>query len=230
VILRCDGVQSSRGKPGNGALCRWTAVAAATVLSIFCSGAQADRGVLAPTGLVLSPNSARLEYIHMASDGRSNLGWLTVGYPDEELGLELEAERSDLGSRQRETFAIQYSLTGNAFSDLAPAISVGVRDVLNRGREGRAFFLAATKTFRLSESQEKILRDWKLHLGYGSNRLDGAYIGVEGRLALGLTANLEYLAGRFNAALALPIARYIRLRAYTLDGDLFYGASVALIR
>lgn len=216
--------------PGNSAVWKWAVVATAAVLSVFCSGARADRGVLAPIGLVLNPNSARLEYIHMASDGRSNLGWLTVGYPDEALGLELEAERSNLGSRRRETFAIQYSLTGNAFSDLAPAVSVGVRDVLNRGREGRAFFLAATKTFRLSESQEKILRNWKLHLGYGSNRFSGAYIGVEGRLALDLTANLEYLAGRFNAAVALPIARYVRLRAYTLDGDLFYGASVALIR
>lgn len=228
--MKCSGVQTDRWKPGNGALWKWAAVAATTVLSICCSGAQADRGVLAPIGLVLSPNSVRLEYIHMASDGRSHLGWLTVGYPDEALGLELEAERSDLDRRRRETFAVQYSLTGNAFSDLAPAISVGMRDVLNRGREGRAFFLAATKTFRLSESQERILRDWKLHLGYGSNRLNGAYIGVEGRLTLGLTANLEYLAGRFNAALALPIARYIRLRAYTLNGDLFYGASVALIR
>jgi hypothetical protein len=165
----------------------------------------------------------------MASNGHSHLGWLTIGYPDEALGLELEAERSDWNRRQRETFALQYSLTGNAFSDLAPAVSVGVRDVLNRGREGRAFFLAATKTFRLSERQEKFLRDWKLHLGYGSNRLNGAYVGVEGRLTLGLTANLEYLAGRLNTAISLPIARYLRLRLYSLDGGLFYGASFALI-
>lgn len=192
--------------------------------------ARADRNVLAPRGLIAEPNSLRLEYAALSSNGRTNLGWITVGWPDEALGLELEAERSEWGGQRRETLSAQYSLTGNAFSDLAPAVSVGVRDLLNRGREHRAFFLAATKTFGLNRTQERLLREWKLHLGYGSSRLDGPYVGIQSRFTLGFTARAEFVARRFNGSVAWPVGRYFNLNAYSLDGDLFYGATFTLSR
>jgi len=192
--------------------------------------ARADRNVLAPRGLIAEPNSLRLEYASLSADGRTNLGWLTVGWPDEGLGLELEAERFERGGRRRETLSAQYSLTGNAFSDLAPAVSVGVRDLLNRGRERRAFFLATTKTFGLSRTQERLLREWKLHVGVGSSHLDGPYVGIQGRFAVGFTAHAEYVARRFNGAVTWPVGRYLHLKAYSLDGDLFYGATFTLAK
>ena len=166
----------------------------------------------------------------MLSGDRSNLGWVTVGVPGQTLGLELEAERFELNGKRNSTFGAQYSLTGNAFTDIAPAVSVGVRDLLNDGREGRAFFVAATKSFGLSRQQEHLLRDWKLHLGYGTSRLDGAYVGLQGRFTFGFTANAEYVARRFNAAISWPATRYLNLKVYTLDHNTFFGASFLLMK
>ncbi len=206
------------------------AIALLLCLVIWGGRAGADRIVLAPRGLITSPGSVAFEYATLASGGRTHLAWINLGVPSQQLGLELEAEQYDWGGPQRATFSAQYSLTGNAFSDLAPAVSVGVRDVLNRGPEGRALFLAATKTLGLSRSQEHVVRDWKLDLGYGTSRLDGPYIGLQGRFTLGLLANVEYVARNVNASLALPVGRHLRLNVYTLRGDTFYGASFVLFK
>jgi hypothetical protein len=225
--------RASRQKSQGGtipAFARSCRAVAAVGLLVYALPAGADRNVLAPRGLIAVPDSLKLEYAFQASNHRSNLGWLTVGMPSQLYGLELEVERSEPGGRGRETFSLQYSLTGNAFSDLAPSISVGLRDVLRRGRDGQALFLAATKTLGLSQQQERLLRDWKLHVGYGSSRLGGPFIGMQGRFSFGPTANVEYAARRFNSSVALPVSKYLNLKAYTLDGDLFYGASFVLVK
>jgi hypothetical protein len=205
------------------------AVAAAGFL-VCPAHARADRNVLAPRGLIAVPDSLKLEYAFEGSNGRNNLGWLTIGLPGRLNGLELEAERFELGGTRRETFSVQYSLTGNAFSDLAPSVSLGVRDVLRRGRDAQALFLVGTKTLGLSQQQERLLQDWKLHVGYGTSRLDGPFVGIQARFALGFTAYAEYVSKRFNASLALPLTKYMNLKAYTLDGDLYYGASFVLVK
>jgi hypothetical protein len=194
------------------------------------ASAQADRNVLSPRGLVASPGLLRLEYLIRESDSRSSLGWATFGLPIEDLGLEVEFERLDLKRRKRETVSLQYTLTGNAFSDIAPAISVGVRDTFNRGREGQAFFLSITKTIGLSLAQDRILRDLKVHAGYGSRRLGGLWIGAQGKFRPGFTVHAEYLAHRLNASVTWPVSGPLELRAYSLDGDLFYGASLVFIK
>lgn len=209
----------------------WRVVGCLTVFLLALGGAsaRADRNVLAPRGLVASPGLLRLEYLLRESDSRSSLGWATFGLPVEDLGLEVEFERLDL-SRKRETVSFQYTLTGNAFSDIAPAVSVGVRDSLNRGREGRAFYLSITKTFGLSLAQDRILRDLKAHAGYGSRRLGGLWIGVQGKFRPGFTVHAEYLAHRLNASVSWPVSGPLEMRAYSLDGSLFYGASLVFIK
>lgn len=192
---------------------------------LFPVGARADRNVLAPSAFIVVPNTAKIEYATTFDRPHGNIGWVGVGLPDSLNGAELEFERFELGGKRRSTFSAQYSFTGNALSDIAPAISVGLRDALNQGREGRAFFAAASKTFKLSQQQERILRNWRLDLGVGTSHLGGAYVGVEGRFALGFTVNAEYLARRFNASIAFPVLRNLRLKAYSLNGEAFYGAS-----
>jgi hypothetical protein len=202
----------------------------ALVLLLPARSARADRIVLAPRGTVVLPNSLKAEYAVMADDTRFYLGWAAVRLPESLYGMELEAEQSRLAGKRRETFSLQYPLTSEAFSDIAPAISLGVRDVLNQGREGRAFFLAATKTFGLSMAQERLARDVKLHAGFGSGHLDGLYAGLTARFTLGFTVGVEYAARRFNAEVAVPFTRYFNLKAYTLDGEVFFGASLILAK
>jgi hypothetical protein len=200
------------------------------VLLSASAGAKADRNVLAPTGLIAIPNSIRFEAAVLGSNSHSNLDWITIGMPNQLLGLELEAERVERPGFRSNSFSAQYSLTGNAFSDLAPSLSVGVRDVLRQGPEGQALFVALTKTFGLSRAQERILRDYKVHVGYGTSRLDGPFIGIQGRFVAGFTAKAEYLSRHFNASVALPLVKNLNLKAYSLNGDFFYGAAFTIAK
>ncbi len=196
------------------------------LMSLLEMRASGDRIVLAPRGLITTPGAARIEFATLADNSRSNIAWINAGLPQQDLGLELEGEHFELGGQRRETFSLQYTLTGNAFSDFAPAFSVGLRDALNKGREGRSLFAAATKTLGLSLNQEHLIRDLKVHAGYGTSKLGGAYVGLTGRFTLGFTANVEYVAHRFNAEIAVPVARNLQIRGYSLNGDVFYGASL----
>jgi hypothetical protein len=150
--------------------------------------------------------------------------------PQQVIGLELEVEHLELGGRRRDTMSVQYSLTGNAFTLEAPAFSVGIRDVLNRGRERQAVFVALTKTIGLSLGQERFLKDFKLHGGLGSSRLEGPFLGFQARLAAGPTVSAEYVARRINASLSVQVFRGVQLKAYTLDKELFWGATLNLAK
>ena len=191
---------------------------------------RADRNVLAPRGLVTNPMAARIEYAVQDRDHDNQLGWINIGMPQQLIGLELEVERFQLGGQRRETMSVQYSLTGNAFTLEAPAFSVGIRDLLRRGRERQAVFVALTKSIGLSRGQERFLKDFKLHGGLGSSRLEGPFVGFQARLATGPTLSAEYVARRFNASLSVQAIRFLQLKAYSLDGELFWGASLSFTK
>lgn len=193
--------------------------------------AGADRNVLAPRGLITVPGALKGEFIYKPSGSRPYIGWINYGVPDYDLSLEIEAERLETAGQPRETLSLQYSFTGNAFTDIAPALSVGVRDVLRRGREAQSFFIAASKQFGLSLSQERVLRSLYLHLGYGTSRLGGLYVGAQAVLPLNLEGRVEYVAHQVNAALELPLVpKRLYLRVNSLDGDVYYGVSFALAK
>ena len=192
--------------------------------------ARADRLVLSPRGIVANPESIQLELLYGTQNLPNNIQWVTVGLSESLLGLELEAERAVNGSQRRTTFSAAYSFVGSAFTDLAPALSIGVRDVLDQGRDGRAFYAAASKTFGLSERQEKFLRKWTMHAGYGTSHIGGVFVGVEGRLSMGFTAAVEFYQRRLNTSVTFPVLRHVNLKAATLNGQLFYGATLSISR
>src|SRR5512140_2476894 len=100
--------------------------------------ARCDPLALAPRGTMARPDSLVLRALTDAGDGGTSLGWLTVGSPVADLPLEFELAGYDSGGRREGTFGLQYLVTTEAFSDLAPVVSIGVRDVLNTRAEGRA--------------------------------------------------------------------------------------------
>jgi hypothetical protein len=197
------------------------------LLSIGPAAVRADRIVLAPRGLITTPGTVRFEYARSASSGRRELGWINLGLTGGLNGVEPEAEHNGRPGTNKQTFSVQYTLTGNAFTDIAPAVSLGLRDALNEGREGRSLFIALTKTFGLSQAQERLLRDFKVHAGYGTSHLGGAFIGLQGRLPGGFTARAEYVARRVNASLALPLAHSLEAKVYSLDGQTYIGAGLS---
>ena len=186
--------------------------------------------MLAPRGLITIPNSAKAEFGIRPDRGNDNLEWVSAGLPGSLNGFEVEVERLELGGERNVTGSLQYSFTGNAFTDIAPAFSVGIRDIANNGMEGRALFAAATKTIPLSLVQSRFVRQLWVDAGYGTSHLGGAYIGIQGKLPFGPVLSAEYVARRFNASLAVPLSRHLDLKAYSLNGHAFLGATLYLVK
>jgi hypothetical protein len=199
-------------------------------LCLLVSAAKADRLVLAPRALITVPGSAKLEYAVSGSGSQNNLGWISAGLPGSLNGFEIEGEQACPAGTNRWTGSIQYSFTGNAFTDVAPAFSVGLRDVANTGPEGLALFAAASKTIPLNARLEQLLKQFWVDAGIGTGHLGGPYIGIQGRLRIGPAISAEYLARRFNASIAIPVLRHLDLKAYTLNGHTYYGAALFLVK
>jgi hypothetical protein len=182
--------------------------------------AKADRVVLMPAGSVLAANSFQMEYEVSPYRQYGNLTWLQYSLPQ---GIELELQRYDLEPDPRAlySFNVQYPL----FYDIGnlPAVSVGVRDLLGTGNEHRSFYVAATRTFALSDRQMHVLREFHLSAGFGTERMNGLFIGLQARLTLGLRINAEIYRQRPNVSIALPLVRNLQARASSLDGNIFYG-------
>lgn len=210
----------------------WTFLAGCTVAACLgiAGSARADRAILSPRGFILSPGDIQFEYAGRTTDGHSNVQWLQLSLPGNDLGLELEVERRYTSGRSRSSFNLQYTLTGNALSDIAPVISLGARDLINSDVEGRAAYLALSKTIGLSLAQSRLVSDLKLNAGYGTGRMDGVFASAELKLRAGFTVSAEYFQRRWNMEVAVPASKYLKLRAYTFNGAVYYGASLRIAR
>jgi hypothetical protein len=207
----------------NGTPCTpFAAVLSCCILLWSARHADADRVVLSPDGNTLPANAlyGEFEISPYRSDG--NLAWLQYSLPQ---GIEIEVQRADLLPDPRALYSlnVQYPL----FPDIGnyPALSLGVRDLLGTGYEHRSFYFASTKAFALSDRQMRVLRDIRLSAGFGTERIDGLFIGVQARLTLGMSLSAEIYRQRPNISIGLPVARNLQVRATSLDGTVFYGLS-----
>jgi len=200
----------------------------AAVLLFVGRTAGAERTVLGPTGDTLAPDSYRAEFALNPQGKFQNRSWLQFSSPQ---GIEFEAERSDLSTERKKGYAlnIQYPITYSLTSAL-PAIAIGVRDVTGTGNEHGAFYLAATKSFRLSDAQHRFIHEVKIDAGIGSGRIGGIFFGGQTQLAVGLRIQAEFYRRQTNITVALPISRHLDARAYSLDSRIYYGFSISLQR
>jgi hypothetical protein len=184
--------------------------------------ARADRIILSPDGNTLPANSMRGEFEISPYRNNGNLAWLQYALP---LGIEIEVQRADLlpAPRALTSLNIQYPLIPDIGN--YPALSLGVRDLLGTGYEHRSFYVATTKAFALSDRQMHVLRDIRLSAGFGTERIDGLFIGVQARLTLGMSLYAEIYRQRPNVSIGLPVVRNLQVRATSLDGTIFYGLS-----
>jgi hypothetical protein len=192
------------------------------------SAARADRSVLGPTGDTLAPDSYRSEFALDPQGKSQNRIWLQYSTPQ---GIELETERLDLTGERRKGYAlnIQYPITYSLVASL-PAIAVGVRDCTGTGDEHGAFYLAATKSIRLSDRQRQFAKEFKIDAGIGTGRIGGLFVGAQARFARGLLLQAELYQRRPNITVALPITRHLDARAYSLDNHFYYGLSFSVQR
>ncbi len=184
--------------------------------------------MLGPTGDTLAPNSYRAEFALDPNGRNQNREWLQYSTPQ---GIELETERFDLAGERKKGYSlnIQYPITYSLVNTL-PAVSIGVRDLTGTGNEHGALYLAATRTFSLSERQHRYFKDFKIDIGAGTGRIGGLFVGAQTQLALGLRIQAEFYKRQPNITVALPIARHLDARAYSLDSHFYYGLSFSVQR
>ncbi|MCX6359253.1 MAG: hypothetical protein NT029_05590 [Armatimonadetes bacterium] len=204
---------------------------AGVALAVAPSAGRADRIVLAPKAKTVLPGAVAAEWAAASVDGGKQIARLALGIPKNDLGVEVEYERFRSGGRSADALSAQYSILGEAFTNfLAPAISVGVRDMANSGRQGRAYYLALSRTIGFSELQEKLLGSLRIHAGVGTNRMGGAYIGADLGLPGGLNLAAEVVGHRLNARARMRVLGPVMAEALSLDGQGYLGASVSVSR
>ena len=204
-----------------------TVLLATALLGGFTGTARADRVVLGPDGMTIAPNSIKAEFNTTFSGRDQNQGWLQYAMP---IGLEVQTQFFNIANKNRSLSAVDLQYPFLSEFGPAPAVSVGVRDILGTGNEHRSFYVAASKTLPLSDGQLKIAHNFRISAGYGTERMDGLFIGVHSHLKAGLFFDAEFYRRRPNVSLALPLVRNMQARAYSLDGSIFYGLSYSLIR
>jgi hypothetical protein len=207
-----------------------SALLAAVALLAVPQAARCDRNVLAPSGRIVAPGDVAALYLFRSSD-KGELGRLSVGVPKDDLGLELEIEHLSGDRHSVQTLGMQYSVISEAFTNnLAPALSVGVLDLPNRTDAGRAWYLSLSKTMGLSEQQERVMDTLRIHGGYGSHGIGGAYVGASVRIARRLHLAAELYVRRLNAAARLDVAGPVSVCAQSHQGTRWYGIELRLIR
>ncbi len=200
----------------------WLRLFSAVLLLTLSYGAYADRIVLAPDGTTIGPVSFKTEFLLTQN---RNLSWLQLS---NKQGVEFEAQLSDIAARYRtvHAFNVQYPVLSE-FGAL-PAVSVGIRDLFGTGNEHRSIYVAATRTVALSDRQLRLVREVRLSAGFGTERMNGLYVGLHTRLTLGATLDAEWYRQRANISLSLPLVRHVQVRASSLDGTIYYGLAFRL--
>ncbi len=202
-----------------------SAAVSCLVLACVSSGAHADRVVLAPTGSTLTELSIKSELM-ISSTAGTDRSWFTYASSD---GIELELNRLESPAERKKQWSANLEYPLPTLQNL-PAISVGIRDMTGTGAEHGAFYLAASRNVPLSSLQHRFLRSAEISLGAGTGPIGGGYIGLSSRLRTGLQLSAEVFERRPNFSAGLPVMKGLQLKAYSLNGHLFYGASYHFAR
>lgn len=188
---------------------------------------RADRILLAPSADMLPPRAFRTELDLSALNSSSSMSWMQFTTAS---GVELEGERVGLptGPSARYGLNLEYPI----LPDLGafPSVAVGIRDLLGTGVDHKALFVAATRSFPLSDRQLRLFRRVSLTAGLGTGRLDGPFVGGKASLTTGIGLYAEIYRRRPDFGVSLPIGHHVEARAYTLDGTPYLGLAYSLVR
>jgi len=192
------------------------------MLIVLATAARADRVILTPSAYNLPPGSVKIEIARRESKGGLTQYWANLGLVG---GIEIEGLRLETRTRQVDSLSLQYNILPDI--GFTPAVSVGVRDVANRTEDGIAFYLAIG--YRLPYMPPNPLID-EMYLfgGVGAGGIHGAFVGAEVRTPYRILLSAEYDSRMWNAAVSWEPVPLLRLRLYSIDGETYYGASLAV--
>lgn len=204
------------------------AVVAVIILCLAAGASFAERMVLIPTGNTLDIG-LKAEYATRPTVSDGHGLWVAVGIPNVEIeGAWFEDEFSETPD------AVSVQFTVIPQTSFTPGIAVGVRDISNNTEgtgvlyNGRAYYLAFSKTIDESSGLPILLTDVKLHFGVGTGSLGGAFFGAEATLPIGLTLGAEYDSDKMNYAASFPVGSVFKVKASLIDGEMYYGGVLCL--
>ena len=206
-------------------------IAIATLAALCATQVSADRLILMPMGSVLGRGSVKAEAAFGSGIDTGSLSpansdriyWANIG-----LGhLELTASRVE-GPGGFESNALGVELGVLPETMITPALGIGVRDLGDDIGPGRGYYLAVSKSVPLTDVAPLPVHDIKLHAGYGFEGINGFFAGAQVGLPMKLTLSLEHDGENFNAALSWNMIPKVGLKVYSLDGHIFYGASLKI--
>lgn len=191
-------------------------------LIALSTGAHADRIILTPSAYNLPPGSVKLEIARRESQGGLTQYWVNLGLVG---GIELEGTRTETQRQQIDSLSLQYNILPDI--GFTPAVSVGVRDVANKTDDGIAFYVAVG--YRLPYMPPNpFIDEMYLFGGIGAGGIKGPFVGAEVRTPYHILLSAEYDSRVWNAAVSWEPVPLLQLRLYSIDGETYYGASLAV--
>ncbi|MBX3118078.1 MAG: hypothetical protein KF784_03370 [Fimbriimonadaceae bacterium] len=149
--------------------------ASVLALIVVASWASADRLFFLPVGKKIPFGTARVEYMFDGGSHDTNRGWLGLGITNI-FDLELTYEQFN-GRNKVNSVDFSYNYL-TPITDFGPGISVGVRDALNETREGRYYYIAATKYVGLEgELNQNVPLEFTI--GYAGGSRNGLFAGAD---------------------------------------------------
>lgn len=181
----------------------------------------ADRLFRIPHASVLDPGAALLEFDRSFSDVRRNTAWLHYGLTDR---VELAATREGVPGREpRESLNLYYSYLP-PIGERFPGIGVGVRDLMNRTEDGRAYYLALTYSVPL-ENGAAYEKDFTLSFGVGGGGIKGLFVGFDLPLTNNFSLQAEHDSQRVSAGVLWSPSKAVGLRLF-MQQDRLQGGIV----
>lgn len=191
------------------------------VLCMAAGAAHANRLILIPTA---ETSGIKAEYMKKTS-GDEKAYFVDLGVSR----ISGEWARFDgFGEKRVDAFSAQVQVLPE--TTFTPAVSAGVRDIsdktsLSNGLyDGRAYYLAVSKSVPITGGVPVLFQDMKVHGGIGTGSLSGVFVGVEGRLPFGVDLSAEYDTEKVNASLSYSVIPVLRTTISLIHGDTYYGA------
>jgi len=223
-------------------------VALAVAAVLVTAPVLADRVIFAPTGTVLGGGDIRVEAAVGSGDNLDKVYWAGIGLQRLEVSA-FRLENSDwlhhllpggLSTRAASRFDLGSELVGKESLDvvnaelavlpettLTPGIGLGVWDISDQTRDGRGFFVAASKVLPATKEVPLPIHDIRVHVGAGIQGIEGLFAGAEASLPLGLKVYAEYFQNELNVAVGWKVLPAVQLKGYLLDGEPFVGLQIS---
>lgn len=196
-------------------------IGASLALAFLLAGAvHANNLLFIPTGITLTTGQVRGEAAISPNNSRGNYSWLGTGFQQFEFNV---VHSSRPLSDDENLISAQWSFIPETF--FTPGIAFGAQDVAAQSAEGPSAYAVVTKHLPIG-IHSWFLKDFAVTAGIGVGGIRGPFGGVEAKLPWNFFVEGEYDSHDLNAAAGWQPLKMVRVKAYLLRSEVYYGAEL----